>query len=392
MTQTMRLLFVTRSLPFHHMGGMEAVAWDLAQSLSARGHRVDVLTSPCDKLKGVYNVEGVNIRTMQCASGRYSKAYWKQTSDIFKSEYRTDVDLVLGIGMGAYSIARSRSQYICPPILMQSHGQSWGELVSKLAVPSPLSWVKSIKNIAGLPAERTLRRFDRVIAVGPAVADVLLSRPTRWLAGNVPVEIINNGVSETLFAFDETSRQSVRNTLKIPLGSPVLISACRLHIQKGIKESLRGFANARLANRELVYIIAGSGPAEAELRNYVQHLGVSNAVRFTGAIARTDLPKMLSASDVFMFTSKRREGLALGPLEASASGLPCVLSNHLALPGLESILVNPDVVDEVTHGINAALLLTRKERSSLLPKHYSLSSAVSSYETIFREEISKQFM
>ena len=43
---------------------------------------------------------------------------------------------------------------------------------------------------------------------------------------------------------------------------------------------------------------------------------------------RTDIPRLLSAMDIFIFPSKW-EGLGLAVIEAQASGLPCLLSDRI---------------------------------------------------------------
>ncbi|WP_207079230.1 glycosyltransferase family 4 protein [Novosphingobium sp. KA1] len=384
----MRLLFLTRSLPFHHVGGMEAVAWDLARSLAERGHDVEILTTQTAALPERCKRDGVRIRTMDIRSGRYSAAYWRQTAHLFETEYRNSVDLVLSIGMGAYAIAFTRRHRDSPPVLMQSHGQAWGELISKLSVPSPVSWLKAPKNLLDLARDRALRHFDEIIAVGPAVEDVLRAPPTRWLLGDTPVTVVANGIDERRFTFDAAARTAVRTELDIDLNAPAVVSACRLHVQKGLAESLSGFARARQTRPNLVYIIAGAGPAEARLREHAAQLGIARAVHFVGPVDRQTLPRMLSAGDVFLFTSKRREGLALGPLEAAATGLPCILSRHLAIAELDTWLVDPDDANGVAQAILSSLPpFGTADRGSRLPFRYSLAHATTCYEDCFRRAI-----
>lgn len=190
MADPMRLLFTSRSLPFHHVGGMEAVAWDLARALAKRGHEVEVLTTRCAALQPLQEIEGVRIRTINARSGRYSPRYWKETVRLFETEYRSRVDTVLGVGMGAHAIARHREPGSEPKLVMQSHGQPWGEFVSKLSVPGPISLLKSAKNLIELSRERVLRNYDHLVAVGPAVEQVLQTAPTRWMRGDTPVSEI----------------------------------------------------------------------------------------------------------------------------------------------------------------------------------------------------------
>ena len=382
----MRLLFVSRSLPFHHLGGMEVVAWDLARILRRHGHDVEILTTRCPSLapQGVY--EGVSIRTLPVLSGRYSPGWWRQTARLYRSHYRSAVDLILGVGAGAFAMARARGHAAGePPLVMQVHGTSWRELISKVSVPSALSWAKAVKNAYGLLNDLAYQKFDRLISIGPKVDEALLELPTRWMVGRTPVSTIPNGIDEARFAFDAVARQEVRAELGIAPDAPVVISASRLHVQKGIRESLEGFARARQESADLRYIVAGDGPEAASLRQLAATLGVTAAVTFVGPIKRESLPRLLSAGDVFLFTSLRQEGLALGPLEAAASGMMSVLSDHLTLDGLSALPVAPRDAPAVARAIWGALSATPSPRRSLLPPVNSLETTAAHYEAVFRE-------
>ena len=240
----MKLLFVSRSLPFHRLGGMEGVAWDLARALAERGHAVEILTTRCAKLPAESVQDGIRIRTLDVPSGRYSSAYWRRTAESFTRVYRDQVDLVMGIGAGAFSIARSgRTGGV--PLVMQVHGTSYRELVSKLSVVQLVSWAKSVRNIYGLANDFAYRKFDTLVAIGPAVRAALEEAPTRWAVGGAPVVTIANGIDERRFGFDPAARQAVRERFGIGQQAPVLVSASRLHVQKGVAEGLAGFAEAR---------------------------------------------------------------------------------------------------------------------------------------------------
>src|SRR3569833_1326747 len=198
----MRLLFVSRSLPFHRLGGMEVVAWDLARILGRHGHEVEVLTTQCPSLgtRGVH--EGDSIRTLPVLSGRYSPGWWRQTARLYRSHYSSAVDLILGVGAGAFAMARARGQSAGePPLVMQVHGTSWRELISKVSVPSALSWAKAVKNDYGLFNDLAYQKFDRLISIGPKVDEALLELPTRWMVGGPPVSTIPIGIDEARFAF-----------------------------------------------------------------------------------------------------------------------------------------------------------------------------------------------
>ena len=42
---TQHILGVARTLPFHSIGGMQAIAWDLFREFARLGHKVTVITT-----------------------------------------------------------------------------------------------------------------------------------------------------------------------------------------------------------------------------------------------------------------------------------------------------------------------------------------------------------
>ena len=68
---------------------------------------------------------------------------------------------------------------------------------------------------------------------------------------------------------------------------------------------------------DLLYVIVGDGPEAASLREAAAALGVASRVRFLGALPRPELARYLSAADMFLFTSLRREA---GPTSLGSGG------------------------------------------------------------------------
>ena len=75
--------------------------------------------------------------------------------------------------------------------------------------------------------------------------------------------------------------------------------------------------------RDVRLAIVGDGPARAALEARANALGVSDRVRFTGALQPAALPDIYASSDAFVFPSATEtQGLVLA--EALACGLPVV--------------------------------------------------------------------
>ncbi|MCE5336685.1 MAG: glycosyltransferase [Desulfobacteraceae bacterium] len=77
------------------------------------------------------------------------------------------------------------------------------------------------------------------------------------------------------------------------------------------------------------FAIIGDGPMLDELQRYAAQLGIDEHVNFMGR--REDVPQILPAMDLFLFTSIKDqsggEGFPNAVMEAMMCGLPCVVSN-----------------------------------------------------------------
>ena len=103
------------------------------------------------------------------------------------------------------------------------------------------------------------------------------------------------------------------------VAGPVVVSIGNLVRLKG-HEIVAG-AVAKL--KGVTLLIAGTGADEAWLRQQVAALGSPQRLRFLGAIAHDEMPRLLAAGDVMALASER-EGLANVWVEALACGTPVV--------------------------------------------------------------------
>lgn len=378
----MRILFVTRSLPFHRTGGMEAVSWDLARALARAGAQVTILTTAVSALPERSNRDGVDIHTLKVPSGRYSTAWWVRSRRMYEAEYVGRVDVVLSVSAGALSFPRSSASRD-PIFLAQIHGTAWGEFKSKLRQRSIVSALKSLRNLAWMIRDLRYRRFDGLIAVGEAVHSDLNRAPTRLINGAVPVHVISNAVEPEQFAFDAGLRRAVRSSLNIADEHQVVLSCSRLHAQKGLIEGLEAFAIAFAKNPGLRYLIVGDGPDEARIRAKVKDLGLERSVSLLGVVPRQELKRVLSAADIFLFPTKRVEGLPMNVLEAMACGLPVIISDAAMDRRFEAVAVDPE--DRIALAAKILEVQPSVARKSLLADEFVLANCAGDYQELMRQ-------
>lgn len=113
--------------------------------------------------------------------------------------------------------------------------------------------------------------------------------------------------------------------------------ACRFTAKKGLADLLEAFAQVARETPEVELALAGSGPLEAELRARVAELDLGRLVQFPGFLAAERLPEFLASLDVFVHPSRTsstgdKEGAPTVIMEAAATGLPVVGTEHAGIP------------------------------------------------------------
>jgi glycosyltransferase involved in cell wall biosynthesis len=142
----------------------------------------------------------------------------------------------------------------------------------------------------------------------------------QWLDLGVPparMTRIASGVDERHFAPGTSALVDV-----LPARPRVMFTG-RLHPQKNLDVLIDAWPTvARATGASL--ILVGHGVERERLEQRVRELGVSDRVRFLGAV--DDPADALRAADVFALPSVA-EGMSNSLLEAMATGLPCVASD-----------------------------------------------------------------
>jgi len=158
-----------------------------------------------------------------------------------------------------------------------------------------------------------VRQADAVLST-----NVLLAR-LRMQQGARQVLVVPNGVDLSLFA---RARQKVPH-------SPTLIYVGTLSPLWGIDLAIKAMPALLHSIPDIRLLIAGAGPAEADLRALSQALDVTESVSFLGRLEYQALPAVLAEADVGIATSLpgsefRKYASPLKLIEYMAAGLPVI--------------------------------------------------------------------
>lgn len=134
------------------------------------------------------------------------------------------------------------------------------------------------------------------------------------------------------------------------------VQACRLVAKKGLRTSLRAFARFHADHPKAKFIVAGEGPLREPMEDLAVELGVRPAVEFRGFLSTKDLSQLYAESHIFLHPSEvtsdqNQEGVPNSMLEAMATGLPVLATNHGGIP------------EAVTHERHGLLVHERDEQA-----------------------------
>ncbi|PWU07484.1 MAG: colanic acid biosynthesis glycosyltransferase WcaL [Verrucomicrobia bacterium] len=136
-----------------------------------------------------------------------------------------------------------------------------------------------------------------------------------------------------------------------------LLQIGRLIPKKGLHTTLQAFALFKQKYPDSSLTIAGQGPLRKELELFSRRLGIASDVHFVGFQSQEVLQRLLLEHSIFLHPSETTrtgdtEGVPNALLEALASGIPCIATQHGGIPeaienGCDGLLVeekNPDAL------------------------------------------------
>jgi phosphatidylinositol alpha-1,6-mannosyltransferase len=218
-----------------------------------------------------------------------------------------------------------------------------GELLASGWIIAFCRWLPNVRSVAYVHGEEitTEDGYDQghlrarkalLDADGIIVVSRFTHRAVAHLLGEDAgkIMLIENGVDAE--RFHNTGRRPDLMALYGLEGAKVFVSVCRLLEKKGIDNAIRAFA--QLAEdgppeRQIRYLVVGTGPYEDTLREIAASCGVADSVVFAGDVTEEDLVAHYSLGDVFVMPNRElpngdTEGFGLVFLEANSCGLPVI--------------------------------------------------------------------
>lgn len=173
------------------------------------------------------------------------------------------------------------------------------------------------------------------------------------------IRVVHPGTDPTVFRPEVPGAAGWRDRLGAA-GHPVLLTVARLVARKGVDTVFH--ALARLEHRA-VYVIAGDGPDRGRLEALAERMGLTDRVRFLGAVPDADLPALYAAADLFVMPAREEpasqdvEGFGIVFCEAAGAGLPIIAGRsggvaEAVREGETAVLVPPGDIEALAAALD----------------------------------------
>jgi glycosyltransferase involved in cell wall biosynthesis len=367
------------------VGGSEHVAYHLACNIVERGHEVIVFTSSIDSHDQVEETNGIKIYRYG-TNFRIEKALISY--NLFFKSIKRDVDIVHlhfstppGDLAGLFYAMVKRK-----PLIVTYHGdapENFGNLIrrvlmylfNRLFVNSILSTAKFIITPSEyyINQSRFLRKHKSKIVSIP------------------------NGINPDEMNIPFT-KEECKKKLSFAANDVIILFVGALMESKKPDLLMESLPVIIEKNPNVRLVVAGEGSMRKELGQLANKLGISDKVRFPGSVVGGLKATYFKAADVFAFPSVM-EVFPLVLLEASAAGLPMVVSNLCTFQciiedghnGLMTRVDNKKYLAETIIRVLSDPVLREKIRENAKKKvmGYSWENIAKKTEDLYKEALTK---
>jgi 1,2-diacylglycerol 3-alpha-glucosyltransferase len=206
-----------------------------------------------------------------------------------------------------------------------------------------------------------------------------------------PNRPVSNGVDIERFN-PKNDGAPLKKRLNLP-DKPTVLYAGRLSGEKHVDVLIRAIPKV-LETLDAHFVIGGNGREKQPLQDLAASLGISDHVTFPGFLEDAEFPLLYRLPSLFVMPSIC-ELQSITTLEAMASGLPVIAANKYALPELVGVddngyLFEPKDSETLSTHILSVLQDPKRQermarRSREIVEKHSIDSAISDYESIYRE-------
>ena len=398
----MRIAVFIKSTTFHEgYGGLETQSKALCEGLVSRGHDILVF-SPQRELKfETKYLNGVKYHFIPCVFrlAKFGKNNWYYRSFFEFCHFHEEqaFDLVVSQSSAGIGVIENKSK-LKVPIVSISHGTIIGELRTRFQTGfSPGEILQLAKdtifslNVFFGRQRRFIHGSDFVVAVSSAVKKALINET---FIDKDKIYVVNNGIDPDKF------NQSEQNNVSMPdIAKNSVLYVGQVTRSKGLETLFRLAQEPDFGGTS--FHIVGDGDFLSELQGEVKLAGISGRFIFHGKLPYEQVLTFFQSPNMslFVFPTKRYEGLPMVLVEAMFSGLPVVAYgvggvSDVVLDRETGFLIKKDDYSSLKASVLKILndsLLRRKlsqQSKQFARENLTLGIMLDKYEEVFRKALS----
>ena len=322
------------------IGGSQKIATELAEYLSARGHRVFYVCGTRQRCSaGPAMARGVELWRYRIPSSRLPRA-WRLLRQILGS-YRAArnalrqaaVTCVNGHTPLQFLGASLAARRACTRHVYSVHSPFAEELAWASQSRGAAWHRRTAAGLAGSIERMNCCRADRIQCYSRWVAELLGSEFGPRVAEKT---VVTPGWVDVAAFRPPENIAGTRRRLGGPwdTADPIFFCLRRLEPRMGVEELVRAAKGLSDQGFRFRVLIGGAGPLELQLRRLAGELRLGEHVFVLGRIPDEELPLCFAAADCFVLPTRALECFGLVILEAYACGTPVIATPVGAIPEL----------------------------------------------------------
>jgi glycosyltransferase involved in cell wall biosynthesis len=307
------------------LGGIEVQVHDLAATLTARGHHVEVFTATPGTHGERYGlteeVDGITVHRMAL------RLPWDLPVNPLAPLRMRD-------RLAAFDVAHVHMGVVSPFAVDAAF------LTRRLGLPTAMTWHCMLDRFASLVSTvGVVRRWAAGGTAMSAVSDAA-ARPLRRVLGEAgPVSVLPNGIDVPVWRARGPRPDD---------GVVRFVTAMRLANRKRPVPLMRVMHRVRSlvpAERPIALEVLGEGPDRGSVERYLADHGMASWVSLPGRVPRSSVRERYASADVYI-SPARLESFGIAALEARTSGLPVVARSGSGVAEFVSDGVNGFLADD----------------------------------------------
>ena len=356
----MNVCFVTPEY-FPISGGTGAYVYYLSHSLQKLGHNVHVVAR--DTQDSESTVNGIQVHYIKGVGNALTR-YWRFARSA--SKRIKELNKTIGFDVihanlplvPSFAIPENSSKALICAVHSTWKGEA---IVTKKDNPKKLNpnekSMLRFNFVLRRYEKNLMKRSNALIAVSKYTVDELTDL---YGIDEKKIHVIYNGVDTQRFK-PRPNKSELRQEFGLDPKKKIVLFVGRLYHRKGLETLLQSIPPLLQKERNVKFVISGTGfkQKEESLRNLAKELDIEDYVTFMGYVPDEKLPKLYSASDIFVLPAIY-ENFPFAILEAQSSGVPVISTKVGGIPeflvdNMNGFLIDPGDPKQLTEKVLALL-------------------------------------